>query len=165
MMNGNGVADFNSFIFYLIGSSEGFEPQIYWPPNDVPTIGYGVALITKDANANPVQYGARDLATLNNWFNGVHTWTQADQQTLADIASELESDNGNETDARAIYNSWNLRTTLTLTEPEGRTVFCERCRRYRRRCHSSGYTHWPSRNTRTRSTLFSCLQCAWGRWI
>lgn len=41
MMNGNGVADFNSFIFYLIGSSEGFEPQIYWPPNDVPTIGYG----------------------------------------------------------------------------------------------------------------------------
>lgn len=121
MISGNNVSDFNAFIRWLIATSESNEPRMYWLQDDVPTIGIGVALITRSNGT----YTARSLQTLNSWFAGVRNWTATEQATLASIASDLNINNAthNETTARATFNSWGLRTTLVLTPQQGEQVF------------------------------------------
>lgn len=117
MIQGHAVLDFEDSLADLIELFEGWSPTAYFNAGDVPTIGYGVTFVYKVSDTD---YDARLVAELNDWFSGIYTFTVAEQETLADIATELNQ--GNQAAAMQLFNGWGPATMLSLTEHQGETV-------------------------------------------
>lgn len=119
MIPGNTAADFDNILASLIKRFEGWSPTAYFHSGDVPTIGYGVAFIYEGQTG----YQVRPLDQLNDWFNGIYAFSQAEHDTLAEIASDLNTGTTASLEHAAdLFDTWTPRTALTLIETEGEIV-------------------------------------------
>ncbi len=113
--------DFDTSLFNFVSAPghEGVRYNSYLDSVGIPTIGVGYALLTRNAK------GVYSVPTsqLKTDFGGIHTFTQSELLLLSTIATDLNK--GDQTAARAAFNTRGANLSFTLTPAQALTLFTE----------------------------------------